>query len=55
MDKCSDEGRTNPKPEDTRCGGPDDTRTASDSKETPPKEQDNVTRGVPEPSRPSSR
>lgn len=55
MKKSDDSSTTNPKPENTRCGGPDDTRNASDCKEAPPEEPNNVTREAPEQSRPSSR
>jgi hypothetical protein len=51
MEKSNDSSTTNPKPEDTRCGGPDDTREGKDCKETPLEEEVNVQRGAPVESR----
>jgi hypothetical protein len=54
MGKSDDSRTTKPKPEDTRCGGPDDTREARDCKDAPLVEPD-VQRGAPEQSRSNPR
>jgi hypothetical protein len=53
MEKSSDANAIAPKPENTRAGGPDDSRTADKRDETPPETEENVQRGAPEPTRSS--
>jgi hypothetical protein len=55
MEKSSDSSSTNPKPENTRAGGPDDSRTTKDGEKAPPKEQGDTPRGAPVDSRSSLR
>jgi hypothetical protein len=51
MEENSSLSASDPKPEATRAGGPDDTRDADESKEAPPEEPADTPRGAPEDTR----
>ncbi len=52
MEKSGNANATSPKPDNTRAGGADDTRTTGDSKEAPPEKD--TPRGAPQDTRSSS-
>jgi hypothetical protein len=55
MEKSNDSSSTNLEPENSRAGGPDDSRTTKDGEKAPPKKQDDTPRGTPVDSRSSLR
>jgi hypothetical protein len=55
MESSNESSDANPQPDNTRAGGPDDSRTADTHKEAPTKKPDNPPRGAPEESRSAPR
>lgn len=47
MEEKNEAGKADPKPENTRAGGPDFTRAGTEHKEAPAEDQDNVPRSAP--------
>lgn len=55
MEENSSLSASDPKPEPTRAGGPDDTRAGDKAKEAPPEEEADIPRGAPEDTRSAQR